>query len=107
MTTKFTKWDHATPEERFWAKVDKTDDCWLWTANRTNAGYGHFWLDRRMVLAHRFAYELLIGPIPDGLTLDHLCRVRACVNPAHLEAVTNRVFAVSKICPRRQCVCLD
>lgn len=73
---------------RFWIKVDKSGDCWLWTAGRTPEGYGKFWLDGRTVLAHRVAFELGHGPIPDGLQLDHLCRVRHCVR--HLEPVTVR-----------------
>lgn len=80
----------ATLEERFWAKVEKSDGCWLWTGAKTTTGYGSVWLDGRSVKAHRVAYELLVGRIPDGLTIDHLCRVRLCVNPAHLEPVTNR-----------------
>lgn len=71
----------------FWAKVDKSGDCWLWTAGLNN-GYGRYVLNRQKYYAHRFAYELLVGPIPDGFQIDHLCRVTACVNPAHLEAVT-------------------
>jgi HNH endonuclease len=76
----------------FWSKVNKTETCWLWTACLNSAGYGEF-CDRRCRsrLAHRVAYELLVGPIPAGLTLDHLCRVHNCINPAHLEAVTMRV----------------
>jgi hypothetical protein len=74
--------------ERFWEKVDKTSGCWLWTAALWK-GYGRIAVGRRMVKAHRFSYELLIGPIPDGMTIDHRCRVRSCVNPAHLEVVTN------------------
>jgi len=75
-------------EERFWPKVDKTDDCWLWTAAIQN-GYGVFMLSsRKQIKAHRWSYQQMVGPIPDGLTLDHLCRVRHCVNPAHLEPVT-------------------
>jgi hypothetical protein len=80
-------------EDRFWAKVDRRgpDECWLWLAYRGGGGYGRFNATRdRPEPAHRVAYRLLIGPIPDGLTLDHLCRNRACVNPAHLEPVTNR-----------------
>ena len=83
---------HST-SERFWAKINKTDTCWLWIASCTNNGYGQFRTRRGKVvtyLAHRFAYEMLAGPIPSGLTLDHLCRVRQCVNPSHLEPVTNR-----------------
>jgi hypothetical protein len=76
--------------DRFWAKVEKTETCWLWrgTTTRPVNGYGQIRLDRRMVTSHRVAYELLVGPIPEGLELDHLCRVRHCVNPVHLEPVT-------------------
>lgn len=79
-----------TPSERFWAKVDKSGDCWLWTAALDRHGYGAFRTGGRHRLAHRVAYELVIGPIPEGLDLDHLCRVHDCVNPAHLEPVTRR-----------------
>lgn len=78
-----------TVEDRFWAKVIATDSCWYWTGATTN-GYGSFQWRGNASPAHRFAYELLVGPIPDGLQLDHLCRMRACVNPAHLEPVTQR-----------------
>lgn len=80
-------------QARFWAKVDKGDGngCWLWTGPRSR-GYGLFWCSRTLRV-HRIAYELLVGPIPEGLTLDHVkargCTSRACVNPAHLEPVTN------------------
>lgn len=78
--------------ERFWSKVDKSGECWLWTASKQKTGYGQFFVThRKMVYAHRLAYELLRGPIQPGLHLDHLCRNRACVNPAHLEPVTNRI----------------
>lgn len=77
-------------EPRFWAKVDQrgTDECWVWTGFRHPKGYGYFRVDGRSLAAHRVAYELCVAPIPDGLTIDHLCRNRACVNPAHLEPVT-------------------
>lgn len=74
--------------DRFWSKVNKTETCWLWTAG-TAQGYGRFGVGQENILAHRLSYEWANGPIPAGLELDHLCRVRACVNPAHLEAVTH------------------
>ncbi len=81
----------ATEAERFWAKVEKTDGCWLWTGAENGRGYGTFWSEGMVVRAHRWAYGHLAGPIPDGLDLDHLCRVKSCVNPDHLEPVTHRV----------------
>ena len=82
----------STVAERFWSKVDlfTPSGCWLWTAATGRDGYGRFRALGRNVLAHRFAYESLVGPIPDGLQIDHLCRVRACANPSHLEPVTQR-----------------
>lgn len=78
----------APVSERFWSKVDRTaGECWVWLAS-TNAGYGNFYDGSRLVRAHRWSWEQEHGPVPDGLTLDHLCRNRACVNPAHLEPVT-------------------
>lgn len=74
---------------RFWAKVEQTSTCWLWKACLDASGYGSFRANGRGNRAHRFAYEALVGPIPAGLVTDHLCRVRNCVNPAHLEPVTN------------------
>jgi hypothetical protein len=87
------------PEVRFWAKVNKggptpeqrpeLGPCWLWTSALENGGYPILWIGGgKSVRAHRFAYELLKGPIPAGLTLDHLCRVRNCVNPDHLDPCT-------------------
>lgn len=85
---------------RFWAKVGRVGTCWIWSAGRHDNGYGMFWLDGTTRLAHRVAYELLIGPIPDDLQLDHLrdlCGNKACVKvaadetgPAHLEPATPR-----------------
>lgn len=64
--------------------------CHIWTLNLTTEGYARVQIDRHQVLVHRLSYALANGPIPDGLHLDHLCRQRDCVNPAHLEAVTCR-----------------
>lgn len=77
-------------DERFWAKVEKTDGCWLWRGNLSPAGYGQTYspATRQTALAHRITYQALVGPIPEGLVLDHLCRTPACCNPAHLEPVT-------------------
>ena len=77
-------------EDRFWKKVEKTPGCWLWTG-ATNGRYGHMGRGGRgagHVYVHRLAYELLVGPIPEGLTIDHLCENPLCVNPAHLTVAT-------------------
>lgn len=102
---------HGTPivikpsaEERFMAKVEKSDgdDCWMWIGSYDKAGgYGKFWLGNTKTGAHRASYELFVGPIPPGMDIDHLCHSfectegvacshRRCVNPAHLEPVTHR-----------------
>lgn len=83
--------DTQTPvksvDDRLWPKVDRSggpEACWPWLG-AINQGYGYFWLNGTMHNAHRVVYELLIGPVPDGLTLDHLCQNTRCVNPAHLD----------------------
>lgn len=92
------------PIERFWAYVglQPTDRCWSWRGPIDDNGYGLFWSGSTRTRAHRFAYELAIGPIPEGLTIDHTCHTsecdspgtdcphRRCVNPGHLEPVTQR-----------------
>ncbi len=78
-----------TPQ-RFWSKVKFADSCWLWTGAIGSTGYGRFNAGPLTAYAHRWAYEFCIGSIPDGLTLDHLCRVTRCVKPDHLEPVTYR-----------------
>ena len=75
--------------ERLWPKVDAEGDCWDWIAAIGTGGYGRFWDGENLVQAHRFVWELLVGPIPEGMELDHLCRRRRCVNPDHLHVVTH------------------
>ena len=77
--------------KRFWSKVRITPGCWLWTGALNRCGYGNFRILGRTRSAHRVAYELERGPVPEGLDIDHLCRNRACVNPAHMEPVTTQV----------------
>lgn len=83
-----------TAQDRFWANVEKSETCWLWTGYVKPNGYASFYPGggRHVgkVYAHRFAHELANGPIPDGMEVDHTCNVRNCVNPSHLEVVTHR-----------------
>jgi hypothetical protein len=101
---------------RFWVKVDfhgpmlspYLGPCWDWTLRTSDAGYGNIKLDGYPVSTHRLAYELVRGPIPEGLHVNHLCRRPRCVNPAHLEAVTSvenwrRGSSPSAIAARRGC----
>lgn len=86
--------------------IDPETECWEWVAYRMKSGYGQFSDQGRVVYAHRYSYEQHHGPIPDGMQVDHLCRNRACVNPAHLESVTQQenlrrgVLRTKRACPR-------
>lgn len=76
---------------RFFSKVRVEESgCWVWTAATSSNGYGKFGIGPRVLLTHRVSFELLRGPIPLGMQLDHVCRVKTCVNPAHLEPVTTQ-----------------
>ena len=87
--------------ERFWSKVDRNGPipahhqnlgpCWLWKAGKVRDGYGNFRIGEKQVLAHRWTFERVNGSVPAGMELDHLCRVRHCCNPSHLEIVTRAV----------------
>lgn len=114
-----------TLSARTWAKVDKngpTPDyaphlgpCWIWTGSRNQHGYGKTSLNGKLLPAHRFTWEDTNGPIPDGLVIDHLCRVPPCVNPSHLEPVSTKenlrrgmspsaVMGRTNICRRGHCL---
>ncbi len=102
---RLTKPRKRDAPERFWEKVNKNSgifgeddwydfgECWIWEGGLFSNGYGQFKLSHcnTKIGAHRFAYQDIIGPIPDGLVLDHLCRIRACVNPTHLQPVTTLI----------------
>ena len=83
----------------FWSKVVKKKGCWEWKGTVDKPGYSIIFICGKSTKAHRFSWELHNGKIPDGLTIDHLCRNRACVNPAHLEPVTHRENIIRGISP--------
>ncbi len=95
-----------TVEEKFQFFVQPTGFCWEWVGSLNPGGYGNIKIGGKTISAHRWVYETLVGPIPEGLDLDHLCRVRHCVNPDHLEPVTraeNLRRGVQGFAMRRQC----
>ena len=84
-------WGKTTPNDRFWAKVDKTapGGCWEWNGAHDGKGYGQVRINYKLTPAHRVSYEMAHGPIPDGLFLDHVCHNRGCINPDHMRLATN------------------
>ena len=78
--------DHTA---KFLSLIDKSGDCWEWNGKHFPTGYGRFY-HRGSQYTHRYSYEMFVGPIPEGLEIDHLCRNRGCLKPSHLEAVTHR-----------------
>lgn len=83
----------APLEERFWEKVQKTETCWIWTGSKSSNGYGNISLgapSKKLISAHRLSYEMANGKAPEGLVIDHKCHRHDCVNPAHLQAVTQK-----------------
>lgn len=90
--------------ERLLAKIElDPSGCWLWTAALTTGGYGQIRINEHNHSVHRVVYESLVGPIPEGLELDHLCRVRRCVNPLHLEPVTHQENAIRGLLWKESC----
>jgi hypothetical protein len=78
------------PNTRFMQKVDfRAGQCWLWTGAKSH-GYGSFYINGRLVRAHRYAYTLFVGSIPEGMDLHHICNVTDCVNPKHLEPLSSK-----------------
>jgi hypothetical protein len=80
-----------TLQDRLLTKIDRSGACWTWTGRKSTSGYGQIRIAGKTCYAHRVSYELFVGPIPEGLVIDHLCRNRACINPDHLEVVTAAV----------------
>lgn len=85
------------PVARFWSFVDKTETCWKWTGGLTTGGYAQFTMSGEKSQCHRLAYQWLVGPIPEGMLLDHKCHVRNCVNPKHLRPVTSKQNAEHRL----------
>ncbi len=101
-------WERPSPETRFWSKVEKTPTCWNWIGGKRRTkklyygvfGITHSYHNYETVTAHRFAYQLIKGPIPEGKELDHLCKNTLCVNPDHLEPVTHRENIMRGLSPK-------
>jgi hypothetical protein len=94
----------ASLTERLFSRVANLggQGCWPWIGDKFSGGYGRLTVDGRGKLVHRVVYQKLVGPIPQGLTIDHLCRNRACVRPSHLEPVTGRVNSLRGTGPSAQ-----
>jgi hypothetical protein len=90
----YTRWiRHGDPvgprrEDQFWARVDRSGDCWSWLGRIDRLGYGRVGVKGKMMMVHRYAWTLSGGELPAGMVIDHLCHNRACVRPEHLRVVT-------------------
>jgi hypothetical protein len=86
---------------RFWSKVWPCPNtgCWHWGGTIHHTGYGSYWYGYRSVLPHRYIYEVIHGPLPPVMKVDHICRNKSCVNPAHLDAVTQRENIIRGMAP--------
>src|SRR6266850_5551698 len=102
MLSGMPRWDGKTPEERFWAKVDKTGQCWVWTGGKFRCGYGVVKRDGKLLKAHRLAWQMHFGRIPDGAFIMHHCDNPPCVRPQHLFPGTNADNVADKIAKGRQ-----
>ena len=82
---------HGTPEQRFWARVDKSGECWQWTGYKDPYGAGHFRVSRDVTVAsHRLVYRIRVGPIPDGMLVMQRCGNKGCVKPEHLKLISRK-----------------
>ena len=87
--------------DKFWSKVTKTNGCWIWEGGCTKQGYGNFSINpERSMLAHRFSYKELVGPIPAGHDIHHTCKNKKCVNPEHLTAIPHSGHPRKEQCKR-------
>jgi hypothetical protein len=82
--------EYPHPVLKLLLNIERHGECWEWTLSTQRNGYGQISHNGKRIQAHRYAYQLRFGPVPEGLVLDHLCRNKRCVNPEHLEPVTNR-----------------
>lgn len=98
-TGAFTVAPAVSDWDRFWSQVDAEGDCWLWSGNISPDGYGYLSINGHNKGAHVYAWSLLVGEIPPGYHLDHLCRNTVCVNPDHLEPVTRKVNILRGVGP--------
>jgi hypothetical protein len=93
-----SRWPDRTLEQRFWSHVDKSGECWLWTASGDSHGYGQMRVGTKpgkLWPAHRLSWSIANGPIPEGQFIDHLCFSPRCVRPSHLRLATNKEYGAS------------